>query len=74
MPTVAKDESRVLTAARCKALSHVFLDVFKLLMVGVFLSEAFGRLKLPWRAVAFVVLGSSFILGIWFARNGGAKT
>jgi hypothetical protein len=61
--------TKFLTTARSKALSRVFLNVSQLLLVGMFLSEAFGRLALEWRVLALVVIGISFVAGIWFATD-----
>lgn len=47
--------------------------MFQLLMVGMFLSEAFGRLAVPWRVAAWTVMGISFALGIWFATDDGEE-
>jgi len=61
--------TKFLTTARSKALSRVFLNVAQLMLVGMFLSEAFGRLGLIWRGVAVAVLIASFGAGIWFASD-----
>ena len=50
-------------------MSRVLLNVSQLLLVGTFLSEAFGRLAVVWRGVAIAVLMASFVGGIWFATD-----
>ena len=60
---------KFLTPARSNALSKVFLNVFQLLLVGMFLSEAFGNLMLAGRLVAVLLLVMSLVLGAWLATD-----
>ena len=64
-----KSQTKVLTTARRKALSRVFLNVFQLLLVGMFLSEAFGKLELLWKIVAIVFMVLFIVLGTWLATD-----